>query len=133
MATMDWGAQSGPGPATYEEFSIGVRLELGSLAAAEPVNLPRAKARLIVKAAGEGIVNAAKHAGPCRISVSLRVTPTRRLLLTVWDDGLGAPTGGGVSGYGLASLRRDARQQRGCLRLTRGRCGGTKLTVSVPL
>ena len=106
---------------------------LGNLDVGEPVKLPRAKARLIVKTARAGIVNAAKHAGPCRISVSLRVTPARRLLLTVWDDGLGAPTGGISSGYGLASLRRDARQQRGCLRLSRWRCGGTKLTVSVPL
>src|SRR5262249_25231690 len=43
-----------------------------------------------VKAAREALVNAAKHAGPCRVSVKLEVSRRGRLVLTVADDGIGS-------------------------------------------
>lgn len=88
-----------------EEFGVSVRMELGPLP-----GVPRQVADGAVKVAREGIVNAAKHAGPCRITLAggLSGEPGGGVLtVTVADDGLGLGDAASVTGgYGLGSLRR---------------------------
>jgi signal transduction histidine kinase len=88
----------------------------------------------LVKVAREATVNAAKHAGKCRIGVNLDVQAEDRVVLTVLDDGLGAPDGIGTGRHGIGSLRRAVRDAGGTLRISRLGTGfGTRVTASFPI
>ena len=109
---------AGAAEAVGEEFGASARVEVGLLP-----GVPRHVADAAVKVAREGIVNAAKHAGPCRITLSAELTGGV-LTVTVADDGLGlgdAVSDGG--GYGLGSLRRVVGEAGGELVVT-GAPGG---------
>lgn len=75
------------------------------------------------------MVNAAKHGGPERIKVALRVQGDR-MVVVVEDDGVGF-SAGGQEGYGLRSTRRSLHEVRGLLRIARRR--PARVVVSVPL
>ncbi len=115
------------------EFSLPTHLELSSEAEKAGKQIGKPLADVLVKVAREALANAAKHAGPCRVEVSLRINRRGRLMLTVVDDGLGLPNGRLVRGHGLGSLRRSVLQHGGTLRLHHGPGGGMKVTASVPL
>ena len=129
-----------------EEFGVVVRMELGPLA-----GVPRHVADAAVKVAREGIVNAAKHAGPCQIILAAKLTRdgalhgagalngsmsgAGALLVAVTDDGLGlgraAP---GSGGYGLGSLRRAVVDAGGELGVDTAAGGlGARVWASFPL
>jgi signal transduction histidine kinase len=103
-----------------EEFGVSVRVELRSLP-----EVRRQVADAAVKVAREGIVNAAKHAGPCRITLAAESTGQpisestggsggATLVVTVADDGLGLGGATPVTGgYGLGSLRRAVAEAGG--------------------
>jgi signal transduction histidine kinase len=95
--------------------------------------LRRPSADALIKAAREALVNAAKHAGPCRIRVQLTVTGRDRLLLTVIDDGVGRVRARTERGHGLSAVRRVLDAQSGCLRVGIAASGGTKVTASLPI
>lgn len=114
-----------------EQFAIGVDLTVDRDRFRD-IDIPRSTAHVAVKVAREAIVNAAKHAGPCRISVTLHLRTSNRLVLIVRDDGIGMLRNG-RRGHGLMSLRREVRELDGCLRVSQGRCGGTRVTVGLPL
>jgi signal transduction histidine kinase len=116
-----------------QEFSVAINLQLAP-AAVEAANLLRRPAAdALIKAAREATVNAAKHAGPCRIRVQLAVTDRSRLLLSVNDDGVGGARDRGGAGHGLASIRRTLDEHGGCLRVGQSTGGGTKVTASIPI
>ncbi len=116
-----------------EEFSLAIRLAVAEDAAARARNLRRPVSDTLVKVAREALVNAAKHAGPCRVSVALEVSRRDRVVLTVADDGRGTPGPDGLPHHGLLSLRRAVRDHDGSLRVTHAPGGGTRVTASVPL
>ncbi|MCW2954930.1 MAG: hypothetical protein JWQ48_4100 [Conexibacter sp.] len=116
-----------------EEFSLAVRLAVADDAASRAKHLRRPVSDTLVKVAREALVNAAKHAGPCRVGVSLEISRRDRVVLTVADDGRGATGPDGLPHHGLISLRRAVREQGGSLRVSRAAGGGTKVTASVPL
>ena len=66
-----------------DEFSIAIRLQIDDEAAAGARRLRRAASDALVKVARETLVNAAKHAGPCRVDVRLEVSRRKRLTLEV--------------------------------------------------
>jgi len=105
--------------------------DLSAVAAAN--GLRRASADALIKVAREALVNAAKHAGPCRIRVQLAVTDRRRLLLSVIDDGVGGARDRAEAGHGLAAIRRTLDEHGGCLRVGQSAGGGTKVTASIPI
>lgn len=115
------------------EFSLPTHLELSKEAAKASKSIGKPLADVLIKVAREALANAAKHAGPCRVDVSLRINRRGRLMLTVVDDGLGLPNGRLARRHGLGSLRRSVLQHGGTLRLHRGPAGGMKVTASVPL
>ena len=75
------------------------------------------------------MINAAKHAGPCRLQVGL-TAQRARLRLTIADDGVGLQPG---SGYGLRALCRAVRVRSGTLLVHGVPGGGTVVSVSLPI
>jgi signal transduction histidine kinase len=116
-----------------QEFSVAIHMQMNPNAVGVANQLRRPPADALLKAGREALVNAAKHAGPCRIRVQLTLTDRARLLLTVIDDGVGAIRARPEGGHGLAAIRRALDDHGGCLRVGRAPAGGTKVTASVPI
>ena len=80
----------------------------------------------------EAVVNAVKHARPGRIDIVLRCDASRRLTLTVRDDGIGrraaAPTG---SGLGLRLMAHRAGMIGASLSIDDAAQGGTVVTCAL--
>jgi signal transduction histidine kinase len=115
------------------ECSLPIHLEIAPDAAAAAKRIGKPLADVLVKVLRESLTNATKHAGPCRVQVSLRVNRNGRLVLTVVDDGLGVAASSSTGRHGLRSLRRAVQEQGGSLRLNRGCAGGAKVLASFPL
>jgi signal transduction histidine kinase len=77
----------------------------------------------------EALTNVARHAQATRATVALSVGGGR-LLLDVWDDGIGL--GGEARRSGLANLRARAERRGGSLELSSGAVEGTRLTWTIP-
>ena len=118
---------------TEQEFGAAIRLEISPEAAVVVSGLRRPVCDLLVKATRELVVNAAKHAGPCRVIVRLRVRRGRRLLLTVVDDGIGLRRRSTSGGHGLEALRRALRRHGGAMRISAGPAGGLEVTLGIDL
>lgn len=106
--------------AVEEEFAVVVHTALPEDDRLDPV--PRTVADALVKVAREGTVNAAKHAGPCRIVLTVRVDE-QHVDLSVLDDGLGLPEarwsrGQAPGRHGMAALRRTVEEAGGTLCVT---------------
>jgi signal transduction histidine kinase len=119
--------------ALEEEFRLRIHLEIPDGVATAAKTMRRPLADTMVKVAQEAIINAAKHAGPCRVGVTMAITRSGRLQLVVVDDGVGATHARSGQRHGLASLRRTLRDHGGLLRVSSGRYGGIKVSASVPL
>jgi signal transduction histidine kinase len=118
--------------ACEDEFGVVVRTEIVDDDALLAV--PRSVADAAVKVAREGTVNAAKHAGPCRIGLSAAVDDGV-LAVTVQDDGFGLRTGpSDARGMGLTSLRGAVEDAGGELATTGAADGfGTRLAARFPV
>lgn len=84
----------------------------------------------LVRAAGECLTNAAKHAGPCVVHLAVAAAGPHAVRLSVTDDGAGARSDSGA-GHGLSSLRRRAGDLGGELTLTSGP-DGTSVVLMLP-
>jgi signal transduction histidine kinase len=116
-----------------EEFMVSIHLDISGSAAETADGVRRPIADTVVKVAREALVNAAKHAGPCRISATLDCTPVDRLRLKIADDGIGiAEHGHDHLSHGIASLRRSVRRHGGTLRVRQSNAGGTVVLVNLP-
>ncbi|GAA4558784.1 GAF domain-containing sensor histidine kinase [Pseudonocardia xishanensis] len=108
-----------------QQFGIVVELDLPDGDALPALSTPRRAA--VLGAAREAMVNAAKHAGPCVISVSFAARTPEVVVLRVCDDGVGLP--GSRPGYGLTAIRRRLTEQGASLVLRTGSGGGTEVVV----
>jgi signal transduction histidine kinase len=115
-----------------DEFSLPIHLHVNSGVAEMGRNLGRSASDALMKAAREALVNAAKHAGPCRVTVALEVERESHLLLTIADDGCGAGVPRAGHHHGLASIRQLIQDQDGWTTVRRGDHAGTVVTVCVP-
>lgn len=88
-----------------EEFNVAVHAEIADDPALREVARPVADAA--VKVVREGTVNAAKHAGPCRINVEALLDEAGQLVVTVTDDGLGLGSGRTGDVLGTSSTAGD--------------------------
>jgi signal transduction histidine kinase len=116
-----------------EDFDVPIHLEVLPARIEQLAGLPRAAADAAMTAAHEAMINAVKHAGPCRVLVELAVTARHRLHVTVVDDGIGMISPPPAGGHGLRAIRRRVRMHGGTLRVSRGAHGGTRVLVSLPL
>jgi signal transduction histidine kinase len=115
-----------------DEFSLPIHLHADAGVVEVGRNLGRAASDALMKAAREALVNAAKHAGPCRVTVKLELQRDRHLLLTITDDGLGAVVPQAGHHHGLASIRQLIYDQGGWTTIRNGDTAGTVVTVSLP-
>ncbi|MFE5699105.1 GAF domain-containing sensor histidine kinase [Rhodococcus koreensis] len=84
----------------------------------------------LLSAGREAMINAAKHAGPCRITVVLSSRVPDGVVLRVEDDGLGLR--GAPPGYGLTSTRRKLTEQSALMVLRSVPDGGTAVIIEMP-
>jgi signal transduction histidine kinase len=119
--------------AVEEEFGRAVQLDIAPDAAEVAQDIDHPTMGVLARAAREALVNAAKHAGPCQLGITLRLSRRNRLVLTVTDHGVGLRTGCCPAGYGTAAVQRAVRLQGGSLRVESGATGGTRVIVSVPV
>jgi signal transduction histidine kinase len=115
-----------------DEFGVAVHVDLPTDDELRVV--PRPVADAVVKFAREGTVNAAKHAGPCRIALEVHLTDDE-IVMSILDDGLGLRgLSSHLPGYGLASLHRQVEDMGGTLVVAAGDGGfGTRLLATLPL
>jgi signal transduction histidine kinase len=113
-------------------FSVPIHLEIGDDVALRTAELSDAIQDVLVKVARESLANAAKHAGPCRASVSVHVEDAR-LVLAVSDDGIGMNRLESFQGHGLVALRRMVREHAAGLSTDSTPGGGTRVRVAVEL
>ena len=114
-----------------EQFDTSVRVEVDTTRIHLANRMPGDVRAAVLAAAREAMVNAAKHAGPCRIDVTAYVTPQHQLTLRVVDDGPGAESY--VPGFGLESIHRKLARHGLTFRLRANRTGGSTFLVQVPL
>ncbi|PYE12457.1 histidine kinase [Williamsia limnetica] len=115
-----------------EEFQIPIRLEINDADFPTLENIAPQVADAALRAAREGMVNAAKHAGPCRVTVVLKPAGDHRFLVAVIDDGLGT-SANRSDGHGLSAIRRLIRQFGGSVRLSRNEPPLMRFEVILPL
>jgi signal transduction histidine kinase len=109
----------------------GVRLQR-VIALDAPLHLAAGSALQVLRIVQEALTNVMKHAQAGTVRVELR-REGDRLLLTVQDDGRGAPAAGTAQpGRGLAYM--DSRARRlGAVLVFAPRDGGTTVTLDLPL
>jgi two-component system, LuxR family, sensor kinase FixL len=85
----------------------------------------------LYRIAQETIANAIKHAGPTRISLTMKGSDTK-LVLTVSNNGKGIDLARATGGMGLQIMRYRARLLGGLLTVRRSSRGGTIIRCVVP-
>ncbi len=117
-----------------EETGREVRFAAEGLPVAGP--LPDEAGQHLSQILREALSNTARHAGACRVRVSL-VFAADELDLVVTDDGCGpgTPAEGGDTGRheGLRNMRERARRLGGRLDVDEAPGGGTRVMLAVPL
>lgn len=107
---------------------VAATVEIGGA----PRPLPANQEVVLLRAAQEALANVRRHAGRCRVAVTLKYD-TGGTELTVTDDGAGfVPDGTPATGYGLAGMRRRVAEVGGTLRVTSEPARGTTVQVVVP-
>lgn len=113
-----------------EDFAVPIHLETDGVD--ESISgISRVAQHVAMGATREALVNSAKHAGLCRIGVTLSVVAGRRVRISVIDDGVGRRAGS--RGHGLQSHRSRVRDHGGLIRVTAAAQGGTRVLISFPL
>jgi signal transduction histidine kinase len=116
-----------------QEFGLLVHLDISGEPAATGDSSCAVVNETLFRVARESLVNAAKHAGPCRISLHLDCRSSRWVRLRVVDDGLGLSDSSNEAHHGMASLKRSARKHGGSLQVRRNPGGGTTVAVKLPI
>lgn len=86
----------------------------------------------LFRAAQEGLTNARKHAGARNVVLLLDYRDSRRVMLTVRDDGVGCVAGEAEGGFGLLGLRERAQLLRGRVEVNSTPGAGFVLSMEVP-
>jgi signal transduction histidine kinase len=115
-----------------EETGRDAEFHVEGVAAAGP--LPDEAGQHIEQILREALSNSARHAGSCRVEVTLRFGPDE-LDLVVADDGRGPGSAlfGEGDGQGLRNMRERARRLGGRVTVETGPRGGTSINLAVPL
>jgi signal transduction histidine kinase len=109
--------------------AMGIRLFL-ELPAEEGTEPDQPTSDALVHIGREAVMNAAKHAAPTLIEVSLAHEDEWRL--TICDNGSGFDPVNVEAGFGLDSLRRSAEELGGTFSITSAPGRGTRIEVTLP-
>lgn len=101
-------------------------------AALERMDMAPDRRRTVLLIFKETIHNIAKHARARRVEIGFALE-TRRVVLTVEDDGCGFDVASVRGGHGLASLQRRADMLGGTLHVRSTPGGGTRIELRAPL
>ena len=131
------GSAPAPGLAQVDEL-VGLAREAGLdvkvEAGAPPRELPGGVDRAAYRIVQESLTNAIRHAGPARVTVSIRYGPSD-LEVRVADDGRGPCEGAGPAGggRGIVGMRERAALLSGELAAGPGPDGGFQVWARLPL
>src|SRR6266511_1108007 len=131
------GSAPAPGLAQVDEL-VGLAREAGLdvkvEAGAPPRELPGGVDRAAYRSVQESLTNAIRHAGPARVTVSIRYGPSD-LEVRVDDDGRGPCEGAGPAGggRGIVGMRERAALLSGELAAGPGPDGGFQVWARLPL
>jgi signal transduction histidine kinase len=116
--------------AVAREAGLDVKLEVAS----PPTALPDAVEQAAYRILQESVTNAIRHAGPARVTVSVRYGPGD-LEIVVADDGRGPPQPHGAqgAGSGIAGMRERAALLGGELTTGPAPGGGFQVRARLPL
>ena len=114
-----------------DQFGKPIAVDIDQTRMDATATMPVDVAVAVLAAGREAMVNASKHAGPCRIEVTARVSRAQRFVLSVVDDGAGAESY--EPGFGLEATRRKLHQHGLTYRIRPNRTGGTRFVVQVSL
>ena len=115
-----------------QEFQMVVKVEISPEGRSHAERARESVKETLFRVARESLVNAGKHAGPCRCAVRLEAHDEQIVLMIV-DDGVGVDQGDEIEHYGIPSLRRAAQRHGGSIEVKRGRVGGTVISAAFPL
>jgi signal transduction histidine kinase len=115
-----------------EEFGLAIRVQVSQTDRERLAGVPESLSGAVLRATREGMVNAAKHAQPCKVMVLARTIGTETLEVTVSDDGRD-DISTDRAGHGIDSVRRLLREHGGTLELSRSSGGITFYRVTAPL
>lgn len=107
-------------------------MRVDGIGAAGP--LPEEAGQHLEQILREALSNTARHAGSCRVQVSLTFTPDE-LDLVITDDGTGPGVAlfGKSDGQGLRNMHERARRLGGRVAVEAAPGGGTRVALAVPL
>lgn len=94
------------------------------------VRLSSTRAQALVRIACEAVTNAARHSGASRVSLSLEHSGSH-VRLKVSDRGCGFDTSIPRTGFGLTSMREQARSVQGELRISSAPGEGSEVEVAL--
>lgn len=98
----------------------------------EERTLPEAHRMTIYRATQEALTNVQRHAQAQRVWVHL-MYDDNRLVLEIYDDGVGISTAHQPAGFGLRGLQERAVRLNGEFEMENRAEGGTRLRLSLPL
>jgi len=107
-------------------------VEATLVSSGDPVQLTREVEMTTYRIVQEALTNVIKHAGPCRVTVSLRYSP-EALSVEVADDGRTLTTPDTGSGYGLSGIRERVTGLGGTVSAGPRQGGGFVIDAMLPL
>lgn len=108
---------------------VDLRLDAGLRGVVLPAGLVEAA----MSVASEALLNAYRHAGPCRLAMALERGAPGSLRLTIRDDGRGFTPNASPRGLGLEQMGAAFRELGGRWQVASAPGQGTAVTLDIPL
>ncbi|GII92108.1 sensor histidine kinase [Sinosporangium siamense] len=114
-----------------ERWTSEMGIPVGLTVDGEPRALGAEVETTVLRAAQEGLANAAKHSQAKHVTLTLTYMDDE-ITLDVFDDGKGFDPGEPASGYGLCAMRERAARTGGTVTVESAPGEGTALCLSIP-
>jgi len=120
-------------PKALEELAARVPQNVRfSWPSSKKLDLDPSVALHVYRIAEEAVGNAVRHAKANKVTIEMRITPGRKIALTITDDGVGFRRGA-AEGMGLQNMRYRARIIRGTFKIASAPQRGTVVTCILPI